>query len=291
MAPSKATKVSRITVACNSCRFRKQKCNGNKPICTQCHQNNRRCDWPEQLKRGPAKGYIEALEHRLQETETLLLKFLSHMSDAQLSSSIQDIQSDIHNGIAATRSPPPSYTPSSRSGKRGTEYWKQFPLHTVQDVRAWQQDCLNQEQQQHQTGSGRNSADRVISSVSDILSSRNSEPLGETSHEAGIEHRPAAVPRSELPPINAFRVNMYERSDEVNEQAKDPIASLENPLEGYKQQNAEKPHSGPMFPAIQLPRISCSQSDHLRGHGLNVPQAPSLWRGAPSVSFQQQYLW
>ncbi|RAK81080.1 Zn(II)2Cys6 transcription factor domain-containing protein [Aspergillus fijiensis CBS 313.89] len=286
MAPSKATKVSRITVACNSCRFRKQKCNGNKPVCTQCHQHNRRCDWPEQLKRGPAKGYIEALEHRLQETESLLLKFLAHMSDAQISSSIHSAQSDIHPGMTAARSPPPSYTPSSRSGKRGTEYWKQFPLNSVQDVRAWQQDCLNQEQR---PGSGRNSADRAVTSVSDILNSRDSEPLRESSHEPS-DYRPAAASRSELPPLTPYRANVYARLDEGSEPAKEPISSLENHPEAYREREAE-PHSGPMFPAIQLPRISCSQSDHLRGHGLSTPQAPSLWRGAPSVSFQQQYLW
>ncbi|PYH41413.1 Zn(II)2Cys6 transcription factor domain-containing protein [Aspergillus saccharolyticus JOP 1030-1] len=286
MAPSKVNKASRITVACNSCRFRKQKCNGNKPICTQCHQHNRRCDWPEQLKRGPAKGYIEALEHRLQETESLLLKFLSHMSDAQISSSMQETQSDIHAGMATTRSPPPSYTPSSRSGKRGTEYWKQFPLNTVQDVRAWQQDCLSQEQR---TVSGRNSTDRAITSVSDILNSRNSEPLPETSHELD-DYRTTAAPRAELPPLTPYRGNVYTKPHEVNEPVKEPIIRLENHGETYKERDVE-PHPGPMFSAIQLPRISCSQSDHMRGHGLSTPQTPSLWRGAPSVSFQQQYLW
>ncbi|KAL5339363.1 hypothetical protein BJX70DRAFT_158387 [Aspergillus crustosus] len=116
---------SRITTACNSCRNRKQKCSGNRPTCIQCLQHRRTCDWPEQLKRGPAKGYIEALEHRLQETENLLLGLLEQVSDSQLSEGI------------------PHATAQLRSGKRGNEleFWKRFPLRSVEEVRSWQEDC------------------------------------------------------------------------------------------------------------------------------------------------------
>ncbi|KAL4881207.1 hypothetical protein BJY04DRAFT_189341 [Aspergillus karnatakaensis] len=116
---------SRITTACNSCRNRKQKCSGNRPTCIQCLQHRRTCDWPEQLKRGPAKGYIEALEHRLQETENLLLGLLDQVSDSQLAESI------------------PHATAQPRSGKRGNEleYWKRYPLRSVNEIRNWQEDC------------------------------------------------------------------------------------------------------------------------------------------------------
>ncbi|KAL4752388.1 hypothetical protein BDW72DRAFT_72664 [Aspergillus terricola var. indicus] len=117
---------SRITTACNSCRRRKQKCSGNRPKCIQCLEHRRNCDWPEQLKRGPAKGYIESLERRLQETEGLLLGLLEQVSDSQLAESI----------------PVPHHDPSAqlRSSKRGSEFWKLFPLKSVQEIRAWQED-------------------------------------------------------------------------------------------------------------------------------------------------------
>lgn len=88
MPPSNPKKPSRITIACNSCRSRKQKvrffssCGATvnqaktnpstvqwrkvsdcpsyqpelllmriRPVCTQCLEHNRPCDWPEQLKR------------------------------------------------------------------------------------------------------------------------------------------------------------------------------------------------------------------------------------------------
>ncbi|KAL4922770.1 hypothetical protein BDW62DRAFT_2843 [Aspergillus aurantiobrunneus] len=114
---------SRITTACNSCRLRKQKCSGNRPKCMQCLDHHRTCNWPEQLKRGPAKGYMETLERRLQETENLLLGLLEQVSDSQLSESI------------------PHPTAQLRSGKRGSEYWKLFPLRSVQEIRSWQDDC------------------------------------------------------------------------------------------------------------------------------------------------------
>ncbi|OJJ60101.1 hypothetical protein ASPSYDRAFT_88983 [Aspergillus sydowii CBS 593.65] len=113
---------SRITTACNSCRLRKQKCSGNKPKCIQCFDHGRNCDWPEQLKRGPAKGYIESLERRLHDTENVLLGLLEQVTDSQLA------------GI-------PHPTAQLRSGKRGSEYWGSFPLRSVQEIRSWQEDC------------------------------------------------------------------------------------------------------------------------------------------------------
>ncbi|KAL2871039.1 Zn(II)2Cys6 transcription factor domain-containing protein [Aspergillus lucknowensis] len=113
---------SRITTACNSCRLRKQKCCGNRPTCIQCLQHRRDCNWPEQQKRGPAKGYIEALEHRLYETENLLMGLLEQVSDSQLASGI------------------PHATAHLQSGKRGSEHWKRFPLRSVHEIRSWQED-------------------------------------------------------------------------------------------------------------------------------------------------------
>ncbi|KAL4982256.1 hypothetical protein BDW68DRAFT_61924 [Aspergillus falconensis] len=118
---------SRITTACNSCRHRKQKCSGNRPKCIQCLEHRRSCDWPEQLKRGPAKGYIEALERRLQETESILLGLLEQVSDSQLAESILGPHYDL--------------PAQPRSAKRGSEHWKLFPLRSVQEIRAWQEDC------------------------------------------------------------------------------------------------------------------------------------------------------
>ncbi|KAJ5219217.1 uncharacterized protein N7498_001316 [Penicillium cinerascens] len=116
----KVNKPSRITTACNACRSRKQK----------CHDYNRPCDWPEQLRRGPAKGYVEALEHRLQVTESVLLRLLSQVSDPELSHIFPE---DSLLGDTGT-----GYAPLARLEKKGVEEWSQFPLDSAENIRKWQ---------------------------------------------------------------------------------------------------------------------------------------------------------
>ncbi|KGO38806.1 hypothetical protein PEX1_028450 [Penicillium expansum] len=130
---SKAKTPARITIACNACRSRKQKCSGRKPICEQCLENNRPCNWPEQLRRGPEKGYAEALENRLQLTESILLNLLPHISDEQLSAAIP------------RRANSGAYVPFPRLEKRGMESWSEFPLDTSHSIRRWQQACTESE--------------------------------------------------------------------------------------------------------------------------------------------------
>lgn len=136
MGPSKEKKLARITTACNACRSRKQKCSGQKPICRQCLDYKRPCNWPEQLRRGPEKGYAEALENRLQLTEGLLLNLLPHVSDEQLSLAIPRQEAN-QDGVG--------YVPFPRLEKRGVESWSQFPLDTFHGIRRWQHACVDED--------------------------------------------------------------------------------------------------------------------------------------------------
>jgi hypothetical protein len=86
------------------------------------------------LYRGPAKGYIEGLEHRLRETESLLLQLLPAVTEDYLEAVITD-----HEG-----SPARSTTTLRRpilNNKTGVEYWEQYPLDSPESIRRWQQDC------------------------------------------------------------------------------------------------------------------------------------------------------
>ena len=86
------------------------------------------------LYRGPAKGYIEGLEHRLRETESLLLQLLPAVTEDYLEAVTTD-----HEG-----SPPRSITTPRRpilNNKTGVEYWEQYPLDSPENIRRWQQDC------------------------------------------------------------------------------------------------------------------------------------------------------
>lgn len=89
--------------------------------------------------RGPAKGYIEGLEHRLHEAETLLLQLLPVVSLDQLNTATSNLLAEPGNRDSPdrlNRSSPPVL-----NKKTGIEYWETFPLDTVENIRRWQQDC------------------------------------------------------------------------------------------------------------------------------------------------------
>ncbi|KAJ6036444.1 hypothetical protein N7540_000723 [Penicillium herquei] len=109
---------SRITAACSTCRSRKQKCSGEK---------------------GPAKGYVENLEHRLQVTEGVLLKLLTNVvSDAQLQTVFPELTGQKRQAGLA-------YAPLERLEKRGIEYWAQYPLDSAENIREWSEACTGHE--------------------------------------------------------------------------------------------------------------------------------------------------
>ncbi|KAI0596219.1 hypothetical protein F4775DRAFT_594460 [Biscogniauxia sp. FL1348] len=114
---------TRAATSCSRCRSRKQKCD---------EQN------------GPAKGYTEALEHRLAETENILLQLLS-VADNEV----------ISQAFSADRLPPrplwasndapsvPSIASDSDSTLPGPNkaglmaHWDRFPLDTADNIRRW----------------------------------------------------------------------------------------------------------------------------------------------------------
>jgi hypothetical protein len=119
--------------------------------------------------RGPAKGYIEGLEHRLHEAESLLLALLPIISTEQLkcaTDTLADGPSTINIPGLKTRdsqSPGPHAMRSSPpvlNKKTGIDYWESFPLDTVENIRKWQDDCaVHSGAANGQTQSFRNSID------------------------------------------------------------------------------------------------------------------------------------
>ncbi|KAJ2001757.1 hypothetical protein GGI04_003614, partial [Coemansia thaxteri] len=69
-ADSKRLRVSR---ACDRCRRKKVKCDARRPVCNHCEALSLSCTYLDTAKkRGPPKGYIEAIENRLHKVEELL---------------------------------------------------------------------------------------------------------------------------------------------------------------------------------------------------------------------------
>ncbi|KAH6599117.1 hypothetical protein BASA61_002648 [Batrachochytrium salamandrivorans] len=70
---AKEVKRKRVTQACDVCNRKKIKCDGKRPICTNCHSSSQECTYVRiTRKRGPRAGLIEELEARVLELETTL---------------------------------------------------------------------------------------------------------------------------------------------------------------------------------------------------------------------------
>ncbi len=110
--------------------------------CSQCRDVGQECTWPAQRKRGPAKGYIEGLESRLRDTETLLLHILPSVPADRLEAITTSIRThDISPSRAGPSSSPPA--PPILNKKTGVDYWEQYPLDSLDNIRRWQQDCAD----------------------------------------------------------------------------------------------------------------------------------------------------
>ncbi|KAJ2700324.1 hypothetical protein H4R19_005478, partial [Coemansia spiralis] len=67
------SKRQRISRACDRCRRKKVKCDGGHPTCAHCAAIDVTCTYLDTAKkRGPPKGYIDAIESRLRAAERLL---------------------------------------------------------------------------------------------------------------------------------------------------------------------------------------------------------------------------
>ncbi|KAK9719858.1 hypothetical protein K7432_004516 [Basidiobolus ranarum] len=73
MSLEDSQKRQRVSKACDNCRRKKVRCDGLQPTCSNCTTLNIYCTYLEtSKKRGPPKGYIEAIENKLHRMEHLL---------------------------------------------------------------------------------------------------------------------------------------------------------------------------------------------------------------------------
>jgi hypothetical protein len=104
---------------------------------------------------GPARGYIEGLEHRLRETENLLLQILPVVPEDYLEAVTTDRKGSPARNATSLRRP-------ILNNKTNVEYWEQFPLDSFENIRRWQQDCS--EGQSPYRSSGHSSQERLSQS-------------------------------------------------------------------------------------------------------------------------------
>ncbi|KAI2916526.1 transcriptional regulator family: Fungal Specific TF [Aspergillus niger] len=102
--PSAATRRHRRGIACDECRRRKLRCDGQKPQCGRCLDTGVACELTQRSARGPKKGHLRDLKNRLVYLETLL----------ENSVPAEDTQQDLHAIIEYTGDP--SLLPFVRAG-------------------------------------------------------------------------------------------------------------------------------------------------------------------------------
>jgi hypothetical protein len=59
-------------VACDECRRRKLRCDGQQPQCSVCSESGLICEVSQRGTRGPKKGYITALKNKVVQLEAML---------------------------------------------------------------------------------------------------------------------------------------------------------------------------------------------------------------------------
>lgn len=127
---SSNNKKSRVTTACESCRTRKRRCNGVRPICGNCQEFGYECVWTcGQKRRGPPKGYLSNLESRAQASSSilgLLERFLETIPKDQWPS----VERGIHN----------------EDGNNNPGIWKDYPVKEPEKIVNWYRTKLSENQ-------------------------------------------------------------------------------------------------------------------------------------------------
>ncbi|TFA99095.1 hypothetical protein CCMA1212_009223 [Trichoderma ghanense] len=95
---------------------------------------------------GPAKGYIEALEHRLAVTEAVLLQLLQVSDDSLLQDAFKHEPAKRADALSTAAIATTTTTDAAgriEAKKTGTiAHWDSFPLNTADEVKRWAGEVL-----------------------------------------------------------------------------------------------------------------------------------------------------
>ncbi len=96
-------KRQRTALACNSCRYRKSRCNGEQPVCGTCSEMGFECVYRRPVNAGKAASELSQAPHNLQQT--------SHLENR-----LQAVEKFLHS-IASDKSSPQNALYFSRGGQ------------------------------------------------------------------------------------------------------------------------------------------------------------------------------
>lgn len=202
-------------------------------------------------------------------TENALLRLLSQVSNAQLLEAFPDYSSFDGTG-------PCGYVPLARIERKGIVDWAQFPLNTADNIRKWQRGCVGQDatspshpvvgSERSRSGSGCPGGRKRKHSA--LEGSRN-RTLGERVKFSGASDSLNGGESWSPSPTAFYRAQ--ERPFVPEQAQKDPNI---NESGDYEVETAD---IGPHPPIWEDKAITA--------------QTSSSWDGAPSLNFQQRFLW
>ncbi|KAI9495479.1 fungal-specific transcription factor domain-containing protein [Zychaea mexicana] len=119
-----AAKRQRVSRACDLCRRKKIKCDGLSPVCSNCQAFTLECSYNDTTKkRGPPKGYIEAIENRLHKLEQILSDLAENTEDPRS----QAVLAELHQPLETATGEHISTRPVRRgrgSNKNRAFFWQ-----------------------------------------------------------------------------------------------------------------------------------------------------------------------
>ncbi|KAJ5897418.1 hypothetical protein N7504_007706 [Penicillium tannophilum] len=146
-----------------------------------------------------------------------------------------------------------SYAPLARIEKKGIDHWAQYPLDTAGNIRKWQQVCTGWKPDDSSNPSPSKTA---VSSPNKKGSRGTKRTIDDTEDE--VTHKPESLP------VGQYR------------------SSISSGLDEHREKYPRTPHT------LHWGLLD-DQEEPLEG---STPPKPSCsWDGAPSVNFQQQFLW
>lgn len=122
-----ATSRQRSSLACDECRRRKLRCDGQQPQCGICRDTGIPCEVTHRGARGPKKGHLKALKNRVVHLEAILE---SRMPEQQLQRDLQSSQHSSDPTIPAS----PGLLANPRT--HGTDGWPQETTYFSQSGHA-----------------------------------------------------------------------------------------------------------------------------------------------------------
>lgn len=200
-------------------------------------------------------------------TEGVLLKILPHVSDTELATAFrkgEDHQHDTGTG----------YMPLARVEKKGVEEWSRFPLDTATNIRKWQRAC---------TGQGTMESDDRTPEADRSSSNGQLEDTKRKRFDSSTQ-RPKRACNHPYFGATAARGGPGQSASSSNTHGQTPGEYL---------------HLAPPFHGQSLVRTTFQTqgtpdtrvNEPIGPNNLRSMQSACAWDGAPSLSFQQQFLW